>query len=181
MLSIGNRIRYYRKKNSLTLRELSQRTSLSVGYLSNIERDATSPTIQTVEIICQVMAVNIVDLINGSVSFKPVIKKDQRQPVYSRDYGLTYDYWTDTNQKLIGKVQTLTDEVKCTECWGHDADEIGIIIKGSFKIEIYDETFILEEGDSIYVKALTKHVITKLSEENCISYWTSINVPKSVD
>ena len=181
MFSIGVRIKYYRKKNSLTLQELSQRTSLSIAYLSNIERSTTSPTIQNVEIICQAMAINMVDLINESVSFKPVIKKDERKPVYSKDYGVNYEYWTDSNQKLVGKVQTLTDKMKETRCLGHDTDEIGIVIKGSLKIEIYGYSFILEEGDSIYVKAFSDHVVTKLSEENCVSYWAAINVLKSID
>jgi len=181
MFSIGIRIKYYRKKNGLTLQELSNRTSLSVAYLSNIERDATSPTIQNVQIICQAMAINMVDLINESVSFKPVIKKNEREPVYSKDYGVNYEYWTDSNQKLVGKVQTLTDKVNETRSLGHDTDEIGIVIKGSFKIKIYGYSFILEEGDSVYVKAFSEHIVTKLSEESCISYWTSINVLKSID
>jgi len=181
MFSIGNRIRYYRKKNCLTLHELSQRTSLSVGYLSNIERDATSPTIENVEIICKAMAINIVDLVNESVSFKPIIRKHEREPVYSRDYKIAYEYWTDSNQKLVGKVQTLTKENSGSECWGHDADEIGIIIKGAMKIEIYGQSYILVEGDSVYVKAYTKHVITKYSEEECVSYWAAINVPKGLN
>ncbi len=181
MFSIGVRIKYYRKKNCLTLQELSQRTSLSVAHLSNIERSATSPTIQTVQIICQAMAINMVDLINESISFKPVIRKKERESVYSKDYGVNYEYWTDSNQKLIGKVQTLTNEVKGTKSLGHDTDEIGIVIKGSLKIEIYDYSFILEEGDSVYVKAFSEHVITKLSEGDCISYWAAINTLKSID
>lgn len=181
MFSIGNRIKYYRKKNCITLNELSQRTSLSTGYLSNIERDATSPTIQTVQIICQAMAVNMMDLINESVSFKPVIKKNEREPVYSKDYRINYEYWTDTNQMLVGKVQTLTEYMTGSECWGHETDEIGIVIKGSMKIEIYGDVFLLDEGDSIYVKAYTKHIITKVSNEECISYWASINVSKNTN
>jgi transcriptional regulator with XRE-family HTH domain len=181
MFSIGIRIRYYRKKNGLTLQELSQRTSLSVAYLSNIEREATSPTIQNVQIICQAIAINIVDLINESIPFKPVIRKNERESVYSKNYGVNYEYWTDCNQKLVGKVQTLTDEVNGTQCHGHETDEIGIVIKGSLKIEIYGYSFILEEGDSVYVKASTEHVVTKLSEGDCISYWSAINVLRCVD
>lgn len=181
MFSIGVRIKYYRKKNCLTLQELSQRTSLSVAYLSNIERSATSPTIQNVQIICQAMAINVVDLINESISFKPVIRKNEREPVYSKDYGVNYEYWTDSNQKLVGKVQTLTDEMKGTKSFGHNTDEIGIIIKGSLEIDIYGYSFILEEGDSIYVKSFSEHIITKRSKEDCVSYWAAINILKSID
>jgi transcriptional regulator with XRE-family HTH domain len=176
MLAIGNRIRYYRKKNSITLQELSERTALSVGYLSNLERNITSPTIDNTLKICEVMAISIVDLINESVSFNPVIKKDDRQLVYSCDYRLKYEYITDINQKIVGKCQTLQADHHGEECcWGHETDEVGIIIKGSMVIEIYGERFVLEEGDCIYVKAFTKHVIKRLSHGECISYWAAIN------
>lgn len=181
MFSIGTRIKYYRKKKTLTLQKLSQRTSLSIAYLSNIEREVTSPTLQNIQIICQAMAINAVDLINESISFKPVIKKAERESVYSKDYGINYEYWTDSNQRLVGKVQTLTNDAKGTKNWGHDTDEIGIVIKGTLKIEIYGSTFILEEGDSIYVKAFSEHFITKISESDCVSYWAAMNTLKSID
>lgn len=41
---VGNRIKDIRKKKSLTITELAKYTDLSVGYLSNIERNQTSPT-----------------------------------------------------------------------------------------------------------------------------------------
>jgi transcriptional regulator with XRE-family HTH domain len=176
MFDIGNRIRYYRKKSSITLKELSDRTALSVGYLSNLERNATSPTLDNLLKISEVMAINIVDLINESLSFNPVIRKNERQLVYSCDYRLKYEYFTDINQKLVGKCQTLHVDHHGKECcWGHETDEVGIIIKGSMVIEIYNERFVLEEGDSIYVKAFTKHVIQRLSVGECVSYWTAIN------
>ncbi len=176
MLEIGKRIRYYRKKNSITLQEMAERTALSVGYLSNIEREVTSPTVENALKICEAMAINIVDLINESVPFNPVIRKSKRQLVYSRDYRLKYEYTTDINQKIVGKCQTLYAEHSGEECcWGHETDEMGIIIKGSMVIDVYGQSFVLEEGDSIYVKAFSKHVIKRLSEGECVSYWAAIN------
>ncbi len=34
-----NRIRYFRKKKGLSLKNLSKETSLAIGYLSDLERD----------------------------------------------------------------------------------------------------------------------------------------------
>ncbi|MFT5873368.1 MAG: transcriptional regulator with XRE-family HTH domain [Clostridium sp.] len=172
---IGTRIKYYRKKTNITLSELSQRTALSVGCLSNLERGITSPTFDNMLKICEAMAINIVDLINESV-LTPVVKKNERKLVYSKDYRLKYEYISDINQKLVGKCQNLYKEHTGEECcWGHETDEFGIIIKGSMVLKAYGESYVLEEGDSIYIKAFTKHVIKRLSNEGCISYWVSIN------
>ncbi|MFR3299207.1 MAG: helix-turn-helix domain-containing protein, partial [Fusobacterium sp.] len=38
-MTLGERIKKYRKKMNYTLKELSDITKLSVGFLSNIERD----------------------------------------------------------------------------------------------------------------------------------------------
>ena len=42
---IGNKIRGIRKEKGITLKQLSERTGLSIGYLSNLERDSSSPTL----------------------------------------------------------------------------------------------------------------------------------------
>ena len=49
MYDIGRRIRQLRVKNGLTLEELASRTELTKGFLSQLERNLTSPSIQTLE------------------------------------------------------------------------------------------------------------------------------------
>ena len=43
--NIGQRIKEIRKSKSITIQKLSQFTDLSVGYLSNLERNQASPTL----------------------------------------------------------------------------------------------------------------------------------------
>lgn len=173
---IGSRIKSYRKQLNITLEELSKRTALSVGYLSNLERDITSPTFDNMLKICEAMAINIVELVSDSITFDPVMKKKDRKLVYSRDYRLKYEFLTDINQKLLGKCQVLYKDYYGEECcWGHETDEFGIIIKGSMVLKLDGVPHVLEEGDSIYIKAFTKHTIRKISESECVSYWAAIN------
>jgi len=47
-MDIGARIKILRSKNNLTLSELASRTELSKGFLSQVERDLTSPSISTI-------------------------------------------------------------------------------------------------------------------------------------
>ena len=52
MSNLGARIRYYRKKRNLKLRNVSSETGLSVSFLSDIERDKATPSLAT----CQTLA-----------------------------------------------------------------------------------------------------------------------------
>ena len=45
-VKVGEKLRNLRKKKGLTLKKLSEKAELSIGYLSNLERDACSPTLE---------------------------------------------------------------------------------------------------------------------------------------
>ena len=48
-MDIGKRVKQLRIKNGLTLEDLASRTELTKGFLSQLERDLTSPSISTLE------------------------------------------------------------------------------------------------------------------------------------
>ena len=55
MYDIGHRITQLRIQNGLTLEELASRTELTKGFLSHLERNLTSPSIQTLEDITEAL------------------------------------------------------------------------------------------------------------------------------
>lgn len=62
---IGQRIQLLRKKNALSLTELSQRACVAKSYLSSIERGIQqNPSIQFLEKISEVLHVTVEDLIH---------------------------------------------------------------------------------------------------------------------
>jgi transcriptional regulator with XRE-family HTH domain len=46
-IKLGERIRLFREKNKLTLKELAQKAGISVSYLSEIERGNVAPAVET--------------------------------------------------------------------------------------------------------------------------------------
>ena len=44
---LGEHVRNMRKKRGITLKELAEKTGLSIGYISQIERDLTDPSLST--------------------------------------------------------------------------------------------------------------------------------------
>ena len=53
-IDIGSRIKDLRVASGLTQEELADRTELSKGFISQLERDLTSPSISTLEDILRV-------------------------------------------------------------------------------------------------------------------------------
>lgn len=175
MPMIGKRIRTRRRSENLSLEQVAKRTGLSIGYLSNLEREQTSPTFENLIRICSAIGVSVVELISSSLEFDPVVKNGTGEMLYSRDYHCEARYTTDTRvpQEMTGLCLTVTGSQK-EESHGHDVDEFGIIVKGSVVFILDGVTHVLNEGDAIYVRARTPHTWWKISEEDCVMYWTRL-------
>ena len=59
MVNIGEKIRRYRQKLGLTQEELAARTELSKGFISQLERNLTSPSIVTLTDILEALGTNL--------------------------------------------------------------------------------------------------------------------------
>lgn len=180
-MEIGKKIKNYRKQINLTLQEIADRTGLSLGYLSNLERGLTSPTFDNLCSICAAMSVSVVDLIANTMGYEVSIKKKERKPIYAKDYRTTYEYTSDQNMAMLGMCLTMHADYFGTEVsWGHDTDEFGVVTQGTMVFEIDGETYVLEPGDTIYIKAGIPHKWKKVGEEACVSYWTKLNYIKTL-
>ena len=60
-MDIGKRLKQLRTKNDLTLEDLASRCELSKGFLSQLERNLTSPSISTLEDIVEVLGITLKD------------------------------------------------------------------------------------------------------------------------
>ena len=54
---LGDQIRSIRKRQEITLKELAEKTGLSIGYISQIERNLTDPSLSTLRKISGALGV----------------------------------------------------------------------------------------------------------------------------
>lgn len=62
-MKLGAELRHLRKKQRLTLAQVSDKTSLSVSFLSDIERGRTQPSLGTLEKLATVYQVSVNDIL----------------------------------------------------------------------------------------------------------------------
>jgi transcriptional regulator with XRE-family HTH domain len=60
-MDIGKRLKEYRKKRGLSQKKLSYQTGISQSFISSIEANKQSPTITTLERLCEVLGITMAE------------------------------------------------------------------------------------------------------------------------
>jgi transcriptional regulator with XRE-family HTH domain len=74
-MDIGQRIRRLRKANRLTLEELARATDLSQPFISQIERDIKTPSLDTLTRICEALGVTLAEFFSPGTLLPPDIER----------------------------------------------------------------------------------------------------------
>ena len=111
-MDIGHKIKQLRIQNGLTLEELASRTELTKGFLSQLERNLTSPSIITLADIVEALGSSMSDFFKedteenrekikylNSVNWSKIIERYYKNKVYIAEYNFC-DY-TDYQNKYI--------------------------------------------------------------------------------
>ncbi|AVQ47054.1 helix-turn-helix domain-containing protein [Clostridium botulinum] len=175
-MQLGEKIKYYRKKKGLTIKELSELTNLSIGFISNLERDLNSPSVSNLQQICEVLGINLMEILKSTEDKEYIVCKDNRNEIFSTDdKKIKFEMLTNGNKNLNAIAITIAGNTDYNDTsWGHNYDELGIVVKGSLEIQMNSQTYTLHEGDSIYLNKFTPHRYKNPCEEINVTYWFSV-------
>ena len=82
-LQLGPRIRSLRQARQVTLRELAERAGVTESFLSQVEREVTSPSIASVQRIARALDLGIAELFVDEPPLGRVVRRaDRRRIVY---------------------------------------------------------------------------------------------------
>lgn len=170
---IGYSIRSLRKSKGMTLQQLSAATGLSTGYLSNVERNVSSPTLDNIQKICEVFDKSLGDLLARNAEHKIVVRKEDREITIDEENNMlleTIDFGTGNATFLY-----MTMEPKSVSeqlWWTHECDEVGTVLSGELTAVMNDQSFDLKVGDTIFVPAGVRHCCYNKSDTAAsVSYW----------
>ena len=74
---IGNKIRNLRNQNGLTQQELADRSDLTKGFISQVERGFTAPSVATLADIIECLGSNLADFFNDEEDPQIVYKPEE--------------------------------------------------------------------------------------------------------
>ena len=164
---ISSKIREIRKKQGITLKELSEKTQLSVSFLSQVERGVCSLTITSLKKIADALGVQMRDLIDveESVSFvnhrnRQIINLEKSYVSYRRLSGKF------ENRKLESVLLTMQPNYYDQEMAVHEGEEFYYIMGGTATFVIDGEEYEVGEGEVIHFPSTLPHrTINKEDQE----------------
>ena len=172
-MNIGEKIKELRVRSGLTQEELADRAELSKGFISQLERDNTSPSITTLLDILQCLGTTAGEFFN---------EDPEEQIVFGRD-----DYFVKEDSELKNTIQwiipnaqkNMMEPIHLTLDAGgstypdnpHEGEEFGYVLSGSIDIHIGSKIYKVKKGESFYFTPDKKHYLTSGSGASVI--WVS--------
>lgn len=155
---IGARVRAARERQGLTLTRLAEVTGVTKGFLSQVERDLTSPSVGTLLRLCSALDVPIGELFAASQG--PLVRAAERARVTFGGEGVEEHQLTPAGER---RLLVLQSEVAPGGGSGDDAyalrsdAEFVHVLAGTLEVQVGDASFQLGAGDSLTFDATTPH------------------------
>ena len=160
VMNLGKRIEELRRRRGLTTGELATRAQVTSGFISQLEHGKTSPSLETLKRIAAALEVQLTYLLLEEDDFRPrVVHKRERHVIQLGDSGLRASILSPLPQRHLELV--LLDlppgKVSWAKSRSHEGRECHLVLKGTIRAYYGDETYILQEGDSILWDGMVPH------------------------
>ena len=174
-MDIGKKLKELRIAKDLTQEELADRAELSKGFISQLERDLTSPSIATLVDLLQVLGTTINEFFS----------EDPEEQIVFHDE----DYFEKIDTELKNKTEwiipnaqkNMLEPIRLTlEPGGstyldvpHEGEEFGYVLKGSIKIHIGKKIYSAKKGEAFYFTPHSEHYIEGNKTTGAAVIWVS--------
>ncbi len=171
---IGCKIKDLRNRNGLTQQELADRTELTKGFISQLERGQVSPSVVT-----------LLDLIEclGSTPAEFFKEGAQEQVVFKeQDYFEKIEEGVSKIEWLVPPAQKFQMEPLLVEIAPHQSleedkphsgEEFGYVISGRIVVHFGDKDYRVKAGESFYYRTTKSHRISNPGSRPAKLLWIS--------
>lgn len=186
-VAIGREVRAFRRKQEITVAELSATTGLSIGMLSKIENGNTSPSLTTLQTLANALSVPLTSFFRGFEETRGAVHTKAGEGVELKREGTRANH----QYNLLGHIGanasgvsvepyliTLSDEADVFPTFQHGGIETIYMLEGEVDYRHGDDVYPLKPGDTLFFDADAPHgpdVLVKLPSR----YLSVISYPQS--
>lgn len=156
--TIGERLRDRRKELGLTLKEVADNAGLSVGFISQVERGLTAPSLSSLAGISKVLGFHMSHFLTVPSGDKELTRRNSR-PIYAVESGaMSYERLSAVFPgSTLNSVLIHEPPGHRSEPIRHEGEELFFVLNGSLTVEVDGKRTILHSGDSIHFASTRRH------------------------
>jgi DNA-binding transcriptional MerR regulator/quercetin dioxygenase-like cupin family protein len=154
--AIGSHLRQLRAKRKLSLAQVAQAVSISVGFLSALERSQMSGSVGTLRKLARFYKTNILDFFDANGASSRQVRPAQRK-VLQAGPGVRMELLAWGNTVMEPHLFRVAPQAGSGDSYSHEGEEFLYVLRGELMITLENEEYKLKAGDSFYFESATPH------------------------
>ena len=176
-MNLGTILRRYRKEKKFTLKQVAERVGISEGFLSQIENNVNSPSVDTLFGICNAIGINAGDVLNQAEKGEKLItirRKEWDDVDIPHSGFATRRFFSPENRADIDTAILVIDPGKSIPVRKNikNSQEVLCVLKGKVELVVGNQEHVLNEGDAAqYWSVPEKQMITNRDAKRSVVIW----------
>lgn len=181
---VGERVRSVRRQRGLSLQSVAERAELSVGFLSQLERGLSSPTLRDLFKIASALDTTLgiffdPDGLRETADEAIVVRASQRQEVAFHAGVVKHRLTPPGDAALVVYMVTIEPQGRTGEAsYTHRGEEAGLILQGRLLLTVETTDYLLNEGDSFRFRSDRPHRFSNPASLPTRVVWVNVTAPE---
>jgi len=173
MEKIGEKIKRMRIQKNLTQEELANRCELSKGFISQVERELTSPSIATLVDILESLGSNLRDFFAAGQDEKIIFKATDVFVKEDETLGGQVKWLIPNAQKNAMEpiYMTLQPQGRTELQSPHEGEEFGYVLSGTIMLQLGSRQYRVQKGESFYFVPNAEHYLANTGKNKASVLW----------
>ena len=171
--SFGGALRGCRRERGLTLKAVSDKTGLTIGFLSEVERDMSSLSLSSLIAVSRAIGVGIERFTEPPEDLGGVTRAPERTIYRVSNSPVGYERLSaGLDGGVINAVRMRVPPGYRSEQLSHYGEELMYVLDGTVYVTVAGQETELRAGDSVHFSSRRAHCIHNRSTSECLVLWT---------
>ena len=172
-MDIGKKLKELRLQNELTLGDLASRSELTKGFLSQVERNLTTPSIATLADIVEALGSNLSEFFHEEEEKQIVFSKQDFFVDEQEDYQIEWVIPNAQKNQMEPIVLTLHPHGKSQEMSSYQGEEFGYVLKGTITIVQGNKKYKVKAKETFYMIGDKSHYLYNHGNSEAKVLWVT--------
>jgi transcriptional regulator with XRE-family HTH domain len=180
-LKVGVRLRTLRRERGLTIEQVAGATGLTKGFISQLERDTTTPSLSSLARICDALGVRMGDVFESAApDLVRLVRRDERRAV---EWNPNHFLLSPPQESRLQAIESHIPPAGGAgdEAYSFPGDvEFVYVLSGALELRVGEETYRLETGDTVTYPLREPHTWSNPSNDDpAVVLWVAVPNPYS--
>jgi transcriptional regulator with XRE-family HTH domain len=175
---LGETVRLLRQRAGLSIQDVANRTGLSTGMISQLERARAMPSIRTLRLLSVALDVPISYFFEASDRAEPqryIVRKNNRRLLRLTASGVVKEALTPDGKGQLELYELTLNPggSSGTDFFQHTGEKAGYILSGSLRLWLDNQAHVLEAGDSFRFPSTVPHMFDNPTQQVARVIWVT--------